>query len=250
MRDNALLELMDEQIEELRQANAQILAAQVSGHRRPELATSMFRDMPVVKPRSTYTQNEDGQNVYSWCHPAIESQAKILYFPVFKITSEQVQNINAVILNEAYDPHEIVYCKKTSLLHALDFFLRMPSEGFYSLKKNPPETADVRQGYIKQLEKVAEDFDSMILAQSSEAEIKGHTDLVVQEQFLRDHLRQFRSLEPQPVQIFAECMKMPTLILEMTTVGMAMCAALEPYASLEQTSNQMPAQNWTKSVRR
>lgn len=70
MRNNPLPELMDVQIDELRQAKARIFAAQVGGHRRPELAPLIIRDMSVVKPQSTYTQDEYGQNVYSWSHPA------------------------------------------------------------------------------------------------------------------------------------------------------------------------------------
>ena len=154
MRDDALPEVMDDQVETRRQENAQMLAAQVREHRHPEFATLLLKHKCVVKPRSIYRQNEDGQDVYPRSHPSVEYCAKTLCVPIFKIPSMHVQAINSVILNKAYDLSEIVYKKKCALLFALDYFLRMPSEGFYSLKNYPSET-DARVTYIKKLERFA-----------------------------------------------------------------------------------------------
>ncbi|KAJ4402824.1 hypothetical protein N0V91_006896 [Didymella pomorum] len=189
--------------------------------------------MSVVKPQSTYTQDEYGQNIY------------ILCFPIFKIAIEHVHNINAVILNDAYDLHEIVHSKKTALLHALDFFLRMPSEGFYSLKSHPTDTADVSKAYIKKLERLKRDLSSIARAQILEAEIEGHTDPTTQGQVLQDHKHRLHSHAPQPRQVHAEYMN-----FSMTYFSMAMHTALKQFASLDRTSIRIPAaQIWTKVVR-
>ncbi|KAF3006768.1 hypothetical protein E8E13_010097 [Curvularia kusanoi] len=154
MRDDALPELMDDQDPERQEMNREMLAAQLSKLRFPENATSILETLRVVKPRSTYTTNSDGQLIFSWSHPWVEVKAKVLYFPIFRISSEHVQNINSVILNEAYDLPEIVFRSKSALLLALQAFLPMPSEGFYSLKNYPSEGHD-RVLYLKKLERFA-----------------------------------------------------------------------------------------------
>ena len=161
MRDDALPELMDDQDAARQEQNQQMLAAQVSTHRHPELATSLLETLRVVKPRSTYTQDSNGQLIYSWSHPKVEYRAKTLCFPISKVGSEHVQYIDSVILNEAYDLPEIVYNKKPALLLALEAFLRMPIEGYYSLKNYPSED-DARVVYLKKLERFVHSLGSEV----------------------------------------------------------------------------------------
>ncbi|KAF1363359.1 hypothetical protein EJ07DRAFT_152852 [Lizonia empirigonia] len=159
MRDDCLPELIDDQNEMVRQRHKEVLRDQLSQHHTPEEATSLFYDLPAYKPRSNYSKGENGRFTYNATSQGTSISPDLLYLPVIQIDSIAVQNINSLVLNEAYDLPMIAFKSKTALRLALEAFLLIPGGGAYSLKNYTSEV-DVRVMHLKKLEQVAHSLGS------------------------------------------------------------------------------------------
>lgn len=155
LRLDLLPERLEESNEKVCSEKRQKLGEILSKHRIPGEATSRFRDLPVYKPRSGYQKNEDGSLFHSPSTQRSKGSANPLGFPVARIGSNDLQTINALAFNEAYDLSKIVFATESALKRALEFFLRMPSTGAYSLKNYSSEI-DPRVLHLKRLEKASE----------------------------------------------------------------------------------------------
>jgi hypothetical protein len=136
LRFNLLHERLDDSNDKVSSRNKQELEKILSGFRFPDEPTSLFRDLPVYKPRSGYQRNEDGSLVHSPSTQRSKGSGNSLDFPVACIDSKDLQTIK----------------------RALEFFLRMPSTGAYSLKNYSSEIGP-RVLHLKRLKKASELFD-------------------------------------------------------------------------------------------
>jgi hypothetical protein len=155
LRLDLLPERLEDSDEKACSGKKQELGEILSKHRTPGEATSLFRDLPVYKPRSGYQKNEDGSLFHSPSTERSKGSANSLGFPVARIDSDDLETINALAFNEAYDLSKIVFATESALKRALEFFLRMPSTGAYSLKNYSSEI-DPRVLHLKRLEKASE----------------------------------------------------------------------------------------------
>lgn len=155
LRFNLLPERLEDSNDKVSSRNKQELENILSKFRFPDEATSLFRNLPVYKPRSGYQKNEDGSLFHSPSTQRLKGIANPLGFPVARIGSNDLQTINALAFNEAYNLSKIVFATDSALKRALEFFLRMPSTGAYSLKNYSSEI-DPRVLHLKRLEKASE----------------------------------------------------------------------------------------------
>lgn len=151
MRDDYIPEIVDDRDDNIRAKHAQKLCGQLSAHYTPSKALSMFHNLPVYKPRVSYTKAETGY-ISPKSGKSLNNPADLLDFPITRIISNVTQDINALVLNESHVVSEIVCKSKAALSCSIDSFLRMPSEGVYCLKNYPSET-DARVDHIKKLER-------------------------------------------------------------------------------------------------
>lgn len=163
MRDDCLPELIDDQNKTVRQRHKEVLRDQLSQHHTPEEATSLFYDLPVYKPRSNYSKGGNGRFTYNATSKENSISPDLLYLPVIQIDSIAVQNINSLVLNEAYDLPMIAFKSSTALRLALEAFLLTRGGGAYSLKNYTSEI-DVRVTHLKKLEQVAHSLGSIAKA--------------------------------------------------------------------------------------
>lgn len=112
MRDDYLREIVDDRDDNICLKHAQELASQLSAHHIPNEATSMFHNVLVYKPRVAYMKTEAGY-VSSESSKRFQSPADLLDPPVARIENTVTQEINALVLNEAYNS------RRSSVSHKL-----------------------------------------------------------------------------------------------------------------------------------
>jgi hypothetical protein len=187
-----LPERLEDSDDELSSRKKQVLERALSAHHFPDEATSLFRDLPVYKPRSGYQKNKYGSLVQSPSTQRSKGIANSLGFPVARIDSNDLQTINALAFNEAYDLSKIAFATESALKRALEFFLRMPSTGVYSMKNYSSEM-DPRVLHLKRLEKASE-----LLGPKVEGVYKLRTsEIVSEEEFIKRFGQESSRNEPR-----------------------------------------------------
>lgn len=119
LRLDLLPDRLEDSDDEVSSRKKQVLEIILSAHRTPNEATPLFRDLPVYKPRSGYQKNEDSSLVHSPSTQRSKGSAESLGFPVARIDSKDLQTMNALTFNEAYDVSEIFFATKSALKRAL-----------------------------------------------------------------------------------------------------------------------------------
>jgi hypothetical protein len=179
----------------VRSRKKQELEIVLSNHRTPDEATSLFRDLPVYKSRSGYQMNGFGSLVHSPSTQGSKGSADSFDFPLARIDSEDLQTMNALAFNEAYDLSKLIFTIESASKRSLEFFLRMRSTDAYSLKNYSSEM-DPRVLHLKRLEKASELLGTRVerVYKLAAREIMSEEEYV--ERFGPEFLRKKPSCEP------------------------------------------------------
>lgn len=137
LRSNLLPEPIADRDAHVPRQKTALLAAYMRDHTDPANARSVLEDLPVAKARISYTKDVNGRLV-----PVVDDGNVIFRasdrfrFPFFRLASEHVQMLNAVMLDQASHISLTVYSSQAALRSAIEFYLDMPTRvnGIYSMK--------------------------------------------------------------------------------------------------------------------
>ncbi|KAL1636994.1 hypothetical protein SLS58_009520 [Diplodia intermedia] len=105
-------------------------------HTEYDMTGSLLEDLPVAKARNSYTRFVDGAPFLVDGDDGTPRADHRFDFPLFPLSSNHVQKINAVILNESHDTSAVVFADPAAARRAIDFYLADPCDvaGAYPLK--------------------------------------------------------------------------------------------------------------------
>lgn len=161
LRSDLLPEVVEDRDETIKKQKEKDLHECMQKYPEPSDAKSLFHDLPVAKPRYTYTRDNNNRLVLNGSGVVCEK----LSLPIFRFDSEIIQLINSLILEEAFDLSMIVFESRHALRLALEAYLSRPiTTGRFSMKRLSRHTADARLVYLKKLEHVAQMLGSKVEA--------------------------------------------------------------------------------------
>ncbi|CAN9170956.1 unnamed protein product [Alternaria alternata] len=154
-------------------------------HINPDTAKSILEDLPLRKPRNSYSQilpqgiqllpGEDGTR---------RSYHRFT-FPFFKISTDQMRKINCILLENAHLTSVIGFSSKLSLKESLEHYLQLPADCGYKVVRCPNN--DGKLVYLKKLELIARSLGSAVVM--SYKEVLGADEM---EELRQESLRQLQ----------------------------------------------------------
>jgi hypothetical protein len=105
----------------------------VSQHTVPYVANSVLADLPVTKPRNSYSRIVDGKVELLEGEDGIPRMDHKICFRFFSLVTEHVNKINAIMLQESYHISKIVFKSHVGLQRALEYYLTMPTDCGFKL---------------------------------------------------------------------------------------------------------------------
>lgn len=154
--------------ESIKICRKKLLELSRSHHVNPDTARSTLEDLPLRKPRNSYSQvlpsgiqllpGEDGTR---------RSNHRFT-FSFFQINTNQVHRINCILLDNAHLTSVVAFNSELSLKKSLDYYLQLPADRGYKVVYRPN---DVKLMYLKKLEHVAKSLGSGVVM--SYKEVKG-----------------------------------------------------------------------------
>jgi hypothetical protein len=138
-----------------------------SYHDNPAAAISTLEDLPLKKPRNSYTEVLPQGIQLLPCEDGSRRSNHRFTFPFFSINVDQVQRINCILLEHAHLTSAIGYCSDLSLRKSLDYYLQLPTDRGYKLIS--PRGNDARLVYLKKLEVIASSLGSVVVLSYKEA---------------------------------------------------------------------------------
>jgi hypothetical protein len=149
----------NENIRRYRETMFQLNAIQ---HNDPLTANSMFEDLPVTKARNSYTRVVDGRLVLLDGEDGSHRSDHKFCFRFFPISTEHVNKMNRVMLNESYKISTIVFKSQLGLRKTLEYYLSLPPgrDKTYNFKTVGAGPDGPRLACLKKLEQVAKQLGS------------------------------------------------------------------------------------------
>lgn len=130
-------------------------------HVNPNAAKSILEDLPLRKPRNSYSQilpqgiqllpGEDGTR----------RSSHRFTFPFFRINTNQVHRINCILLDNAYLTSVIVFTSRLSLKKSLEYYLQLPAKHGHEVVQQRHN--DVKLLYLEKLELIARELGSAVV---------------------------------------------------------------------------------------
>ncbi|KAL5347020.1 hypothetical protein ACLOAV_008163 [Pseudogymnoascus australis] len=137
--------------EDIRKSLEMLRELNISMHDFPERATSFLKDLPVAKARNSYTRMVNGRVVPRREGSVLGPKDKF-YFRVFRISTDHVDKINMILLDEAWPTSLILFKTERSARSALEHYLTLdPLSTSHGLKLIFP-TETLREAYFRKLE--------------------------------------------------------------------------------------------------
>ncbi|OCL03839.1 hypothetical protein AOQ84DRAFT_347063, partial [Glonium stellatum] len=92
-------------------------------HNKPAAVRSFLTDLPVTKPRNSYTRVVNGRTVLLPNENGTARPTHQFYYRFFPVPSELVQKINTVVLEESYNSPKVMYKSQKAARKALEYYL-------------------------------------------------------------------------------------------------------------------------------
>ena len=145
----------------------------------PAAARSLLADIPVERPRPSYSTVRLARNVKAPILKGQTSANDTFDFRLFTLSSKHVQLINAIFLENAPGNLTIVFGERTALRRGLEFYLELERPGFKTagiintsdFHEGPGDGFQVyndRQTYLTGLEKVVRSLGSGVRTKYNE----------------------------------------------------------------------------------
>lgn len=132
-----------------------------SHHINPDAAKSILEDLPLRKPRNSYSQilpqgiqllpGEDGTR---------RSDHRFT-FPFSQINTNQVHRINCILLDNAHLTSVIAFSSELSLKRSLEHYLQLPADCGHKVVYR--RETDVKLVYLRKLELIARSLGSTVV---------------------------------------------------------------------------------------
>ncbi|TVY15787.1 hypothetical protein LARI1_G005631 [Lachnellula arida] len=139
---------IDEDIKDMREKLLQTVL-DPHGLSKDTGSKSFLHDLPVTKARDSYTRVVDGRTVSLNGQQPVLSVKDRFFFKFFRISTEHVNRINTVLLEEAFSTSRIVFNSKKAARRTLEYYLKLDIEFGFKAVKN--ETDD-RVVYLRKVE--------------------------------------------------------------------------------------------------
>jgi hypothetical protein len=151
--------------EDIRRTRKLLQDFNISMHNFPERATSFLEDLPVTKARNSYSKIVDGRAVLTRVGSVLKPDDKF-FLHIFPISTDHVDKINMILLDEAWPTSMILFKNKRSARKALEHYLSLdPLNASHGLKLIFPGTESLREKYFRNLEAAVKLFHGNISAE-------------------------------------------------------------------------------------
>lgn len=153
----------DEEVRAWRESMLEQIKAQ---HNFPQRVKSLLEDLPIRKARNSYTRIIDGRLVLLDGEDGLRRASDKFIFQFFPISTEHMNKINFVMLENAHTISTIVFKTQPAMCRTLSEYLTTPCEidGVPSLKQIEGTQNDQRLNFLRKLEKVLSDMGSKATA--------------------------------------------------------------------------------------
>ncbi|KAH8621444.1 hypothetical protein IG631_23929 [Alternaria alternata] len=156
-----------------------------SRHINPDTAKSILEDLPLRKPRNSYSQVlPQGIQLLPGKDGTRRSYHRFT-FPFFKISTDQMHKINCILLENAHLTSVIRFSSRLSLKESLEHYLQLPADCGYKVVRRPNN--DRKLVYLKKLELIARSLGSAVMM--SYKEVLGADEI---EELRQESLRQLQ----------------------------------------------------------
>lgn len=152
LRSNLLPNPEEDTDERIKASREKLLKLCLSHHGDPDTARSTLEDLPIRKPRNSYSQVlPQGIQLLQGENGTRRSDHRFI-FPFFQISTNQVHRINCILLDNAPLTSVIAFKSELSLKRSLEYYLQLPAHCGYKVVHRPN---DVKLTYLKKLEHIA-----------------------------------------------------------------------------------------------
>jgi len=160
---NFILPVAEEDLnEEVKSFRDTMFKLNANQHSRPSAVVSTLADLPITKPRNSYTKIVNGRVVLLDGRDGSRRVDDRFCFRFFPLMTEHINKINAIMLEESYRISNIVFKSHTGLRKAIDYYLTMPTVRGYKLCSGMPD--DPRFLLLKKLEQLVNEMGSDVTA--------------------------------------------------------------------------------------
>ncbi|KAF1847287.1 uncharacterized protein K460DRAFT_276406 [Cucurbitaria berberidis CBS 394.84] len=146
--------------ESIREWRRQIYETSRNSHANPATAISSLEDLPIRKPRNSYSQRSSQGIEFLPGEDGSRRSHHRFTFPFFKLDTNQIKRINCIFLDNAHLTSEIVFNSASSLRESLQYYLELPADQGYKLVHR--QKNDARLVYIKKLETIINTLGSTV----------------------------------------------------------------------------------------
>ncbi len=150
---------LDEEIKRFRDTMVKFNAIQ---HGRPSAAISTLADLPITKPRNSYTKIVDGRVELLDGRDMSRQVDDRFCFRFFPLMTKHVNKINAIMLEESHSISNVVFKSHAGLRMALEYYLTMPTDHGFKICGGMPD--DPRFRLLKKLEHLVNEMGSDVTA--------------------------------------------------------------------------------------
>ena len=160
--------------ENIRRFRETVLWQNAIQHNDPLRSKSILEDLPITKARNSYSRVVDGRLVLLDGEDGSHRSDHKFCFRFFPISTEHVNKMNRVMLNESYRISTIVFGSQLGLRKTLEYYLSIPErEKTYDFDIVGAGPDDPRLACLKKLEQAAKQLgsDATVVYQSQVSEV-------------------------------------------------------------------------------
>ena len=130
----------------------------IKQHTNPATAKSMLADLPIGKPRNSYTSaGPRGFTLLEGEDGSLRSDHRFC-FSFFKLGAEHVNMINAIMLDNSHTCQTIAFTSRTALKMKLEHYVTLPVDKPFKIVGN--KTDDPMLSHLLKLEKTLRELGS------------------------------------------------------------------------------------------
>jgi hypothetical protein len=158
LRSFLLPVLEEDSNEEIRRWRENMLQLNAIQHNNPLGVKSVLEDLPVTKARNSYTRLVDGRVVLLDGENGSPSSHHKFCFRFFPISTEHVNKINCIMLEQSDSVSTIVFKSRLGTRKALEYYLSMPCDAGFKMVGDAPN--DPKLVCLKKLEQAVKQLGS------------------------------------------------------------------------------------------
>jgi hypothetical protein len=137
----------------------------IGQHNNPVLSGSVLADLPIAKPRNSYSKIVDGRVVLLDGEDGTCRADHKFCFRFFPLETDHVNKINTIMLEESTEISAIVFKSYSAARKIFEHYLSLPAEsGFKYVPDVPGMPDDPRTVFLKKLEEAVKKMGSSVTA--------------------------------------------------------------------------------------